>query len=114
MIANIASDDALILPHHANPAGLNFRERQAVGRIATWQTRDQHQLFDGFTLSAGEQFQHPAPNIPAFKVTAQTACAVLFGPVALFGPCLPLPLSAGATCSQYQLSWCRSPPELQE
>jgi hypothetical protein len=28
MIANIASDDALILPHHANPAGLNFRERQ--------------------------------------------------------------------------------------
>ena len=114
MIANIASDDALILPHHANPAGLNFRERQAVGRIATWQTRDQHQLFDDFTLSAGKQFQHPAPNIPAFKVTAQTACAVLFGPVALFGPCLPLPLSAGATCSQYQLSWCRSPPELQE
>jgi hypothetical protein len=29
MIANIASDDALILPHRANPAGLNFRERQA-------------------------------------------------------------------------------------
>jgi hypothetical protein len=55
-------------------------------------------------LSAGEQFQHPAPNIPIFKLTAQTACAVLFGPVALFGPCLPLPLSAGATCSQYQLS----------
>jgi hypothetical protein len=27
MIANIASDDVLILPHHANPAGLNFRER---------------------------------------------------------------------------------------
>jgi hypothetical protein len=25
---HIASDDALILPHHANPAGLNFRERQ--------------------------------------------------------------------------------------
>jgi hypothetical protein len=24
MIANIASDDALILPHRANPAGLNF------------------------------------------------------------------------------------------
>jgi hypothetical protein len=32
MIANIASDDALILPHHANPAGLNFRERQGVER----------------------------------------------------------------------------------
>jgi hypothetical protein len=30
MIANIASDDALILPHRANPAGLNFRERQAL------------------------------------------------------------------------------------
>src|SRR5262249_39568759 len=30
MIANIASDDALILPHHANPAGLNFRERQVI------------------------------------------------------------------------------------
>jgi hypothetical protein len=28
IIANIASDDALILPHRANPAGLNFRERQ--------------------------------------------------------------------------------------
>jgi signal transduction histidine kinase len=28
MIATIASDDALILPHRANPAGLNFRERQ--------------------------------------------------------------------------------------
>jgi hypothetical protein len=27
MIENIASDDALILPHRANPAGLNFRER---------------------------------------------------------------------------------------
>jgi hypothetical protein len=30
MIANIASDDALILPHHANPVGLNFRERQGL------------------------------------------------------------------------------------
>src|SRR2546430_14544994 len=28
MIANIASDDGLILPHRANPAGSNFRERQ--------------------------------------------------------------------------------------
>jgi Integrase core domain len=28
IIANIASDDALILPHRANPAGLNFRQRQ--------------------------------------------------------------------------------------
>ena len=28
MIANIVSDDALILPRHANPAGSNFRERQ--------------------------------------------------------------------------------------
>jgi transposase InsO family protein len=31
MIANIASDDALILPHSANPAGLNFWERQVHG-----------------------------------------------------------------------------------
>jgi hypothetical protein len=30
MIANIALDDALILPHRANPTGLNFRERQEV------------------------------------------------------------------------------------
>ena len=30
MIANIVSDDALILPHRANPAGLNFRERQVM------------------------------------------------------------------------------------
>jgi hypothetical protein len=29
MIANIALDDGLILPHSANPAGSNFRERQA-------------------------------------------------------------------------------------
>jgi hypothetical protein len=28
MIANITLDDALILPHRANPAGLIFRERQ--------------------------------------------------------------------------------------
>jgi hypothetical protein len=34
MIANIAFDDALILPHRANPAGLNFRERQ--GWRNTW------------------------------------------------------------------------------
>jgi hypothetical protein len=32
MIANIALDDALILPHRANPAGLNFRERQGDGQ----------------------------------------------------------------------------------
>jgi len=32
MIANIASDDALILPYRANPAGLNFRERQELRR----------------------------------------------------------------------------------
>jgi glutamate/aspartate transport system permease protein len=31
MIANITSDDDLILPHSANPAGSNFRERQALG-----------------------------------------------------------------------------------
>jgi hypothetical protein len=30
MIANIALDDALILPHRANPTGLNFRERQVI------------------------------------------------------------------------------------
>jgi hypothetical protein len=36
MIANIASDDVLILPHHPNPAGLNFRERQqSVEQAAT-------------------------------------------------------------------------------
>jgi hypothetical protein len=32
MIANIAFDDALILPHRANPIGLNFRERQPEER----------------------------------------------------------------------------------
>ena len=36
MIANIASDDALILPHHANPAGLNFRERQVLAEHTEW------------------------------------------------------------------------------
>jgi hypothetical protein len=39
MIANIASDDALILPHHANPVGLNFRERQALKDAATAASR---------------------------------------------------------------------------
>jgi hypothetical protein len=34
---NIAQDDALILPHRANPAGLNFRERQ-VGIAQNWQS----------------------------------------------------------------------------
>ena len=33
MIANIASDDALILPYRANPAGLNFRERQVLQKM---------------------------------------------------------------------------------
>ena len=33
MIANIASYDALILPHRANPTGLNFRERQGQDLI---------------------------------------------------------------------------------
>jgi hypothetical protein len=28
MIATIALDDGLILPHSANPTGSNFRERQ--------------------------------------------------------------------------------------
>ena len=32
MIANIASDDALILPHHANPARSNFQEQQRILR----------------------------------------------------------------------------------
>jgi hypothetical protein len=34
MIANIALDDGLILPHGANPTGSNFRERQARERPA--------------------------------------------------------------------------------
>ena len=29
-IASIESDDALILPHHANPRGCDFRERQDI------------------------------------------------------------------------------------
>jgi hypothetical protein len=36
MIANIALDDALILPHRANPTGLNFRERQACFGLPPW------------------------------------------------------------------------------
>jgi hypothetical protein len=39
MVANIASDDALILPHRANPAGLNFRERQPRGKLSTVSSR---------------------------------------------------------------------------
>jgi hypothetical protein len=37
MIANIALDDALILPHSANPTGSNFRERHVSDRLATHQ-----------------------------------------------------------------------------
>jgi hypothetical protein len=37
MIANIASDDALILSHRANPAGLNFRERQVIVLLNTFE-----------------------------------------------------------------------------
>src|ERR1700704_1520963 len=33
MIANIALDDGLILPHSANPPGSNFRERQTTGTL---------------------------------------------------------------------------------
>jgi hypothetical protein len=47
MIANIASDDALILSHRANPAGLNFRERQWEG-----------QVMDGATQEEAEQRDH--------------------------------------------------------
>src|SRR6266446_3590352 len=40
-IANIASDDALILPHCANPPGWNFRERQVRTMDQGRQGRDQ-------------------------------------------------------------------------
>jgi hypothetical protein len=40
MIANIASDDALILPHRANPAGLNFRERHPHEHVGLLAARD--------------------------------------------------------------------------
>ena len=33
MLTSIVPDDALILPHRANPAGSNFRERQVYGWI---------------------------------------------------------------------------------
>ena len=35
MIANVASDDALILPRHANPARSNARERQRILKKTT-------------------------------------------------------------------------------
>src|ERR1700745_104030 len=44
IIANIASDDALILPHRANPAGLNFRERQGCGtQTSRWRISNRRQ-----------------------------------------------------------------------
>jgi DNA anti-recombination protein RmuC len=39
MIANIALDDALILPHRANPTGLNFRERQVLRQPGLFEQR---------------------------------------------------------------------------
>jgi hypothetical protein len=42
MIANIASDDALILPQHANPVGLNFWERHRLYCDAPAESGDGH------------------------------------------------------------------------
>jgi hypothetical protein len=39
MIATIALDDGLILPHSANPTGSNFRERQADRHDPTGMSR---------------------------------------------------------------------------
>jgi hypothetical protein len=47
---NIAQDDALILPHRANPRGWNFRERPAVvergERRATADRHDRRAAYD--------------------------------------------------------------------
>jgi hypothetical protein len=61
MIANIASDDALILPHRANLAGSNFRERQVLLRVLSTpiQFRDRGRVKKG-TLSEALIRKHVA------------------------------------------------------
>jgi hypothetical protein len=64
MIANIASDDALILPQHANPAGLNFEERQdrrdlvwinvTENPTAEWIARQVTKAFSDEAIGAGD------------------------------------------------------------
>jgi hypothetical protein len=58
MIANIASDDALILSHRANPAGLNFRERQDVkNRVRDLSLRENNLILPifGYRFSIAHQ-----------------------------------------------------------
>jgi hypothetical protein len=51
-MASIAPDDALILPHRANPRGWNFRERQGLdGRSAT--ARRFRDLVNAFVADMG-------------------------------------------------------------
>src|SRR5436309_1629665 len=72
MIANIASDDALILPYRANPAGLNFRERQGfASRFSFFEcpddglasTRQMQAAVHSITLSASAS--RPRPQQPS-------------------------------------------------
>jgi hypothetical protein len=69
MIANIASYDVRILPHRANPAGLNFRERQGF-RSAV--------LGGGFRGPAFPQWSRRRPQlrVPAGICTARPSVCV--------------------------------------
>jgi len=64
MIANIASDDALILPYRANPAGLNFWERQGIPTLL-------EQTFPGETIRAAI---HPVEHHLAHLSSAFHVC----------------------------------------
>ena len=86
MIANIALHDALILPHRANPAGLNFRERQHYfdPNKAAFQDFDPFWEFVSGPIHAGTGFQNQidltfGPQVVYVKARPRDP-AVLGGP----------------------------------
>src|SRR2546422_792766 len=64
MIANIAGDDDLILPHSANPTGSNFRERQDSRGPNNQESLDLiARLSDHSTAPSGVAFRRPTTKI---------------------------------------------------
>jgi hypothetical protein len=88
MIANITLDDALILPHRANPTGLNFRERQAhlrriLGEFAAYYNESRthralskdapvHRAISASATSYHDLFSETFTNIAVSEFSAHT------------------------------------------
>jgi hypothetical protein len=76
MIANIASDDALILPHRANPAGLNFRERQPIPLFDLFSDQLTHVVLQKFILPTAnvKQLRRDVAVPQSFAKGRQASC----------------------------------------